>query len=129
MKKNTIIAAAALGLMAFTAVPAQADGFYFGFQSGHGGVGIYTNGNHRGHQSWGHRRHAPRYYVPQYQHEVMSRRQIRRALRHRGFHDFHKIKRKGNRYVVVAENRRGRLLRLKIDAYSGQILRRKVIRY
>ncbi len=128
MKKNTIIAAATLGLMAFTALPAQANGFYFGFQGNNGGIGIYTH-DYGYKPNWRHKRHAPRYYVPQYQHHALTRKQIRRSLRQRGFRDFHKIKRKGSRYVVVAENRRGRLLRLRVDAYSGQILRRKVIRY
>lgn len=116
MIKKSLFAATALTMATFATAPAQADGFYFGFYGNNGGFGI-----HRDHRT-------PKYHQKRFQHRALSRKQIRRSLRHRGFHDFRRVERRGNRYVVVAENRRGRLLRLRVNAYTGEIERRRRIR-
>lgn len=116
MLKNTLIAASALTMASFATAPAQADGFYFGFFGSNGGFGIYND--HR----------APRYVQPRAVHRAMSRKQIRKHLRHRGFRNFRKIKRRGGDYIVVAKARRGQLVRLRVDAYTGHIERRRRLR-
>ncbi|MFK8034491.1 MAG: hypothetical protein AB8B94_10140 [Hyphomicrobiales bacterium] len=116
MIKKSIIAATALTMATFATAPAQADGFYFGFYGNNGGFGIHSD------------RHTPRYHKPRAVHRALSRKQVRRSLRHRGFHDFRRVERRGNRFVVVAENRRGRLIRLRVNAYTGEIERRRRLR-
>lgn len=116
MLKKTLFAATTLTMATFATAPAQADGFYFGFFGNNGGFGIHSD------------RHAPKYYTPKRVHRALSRKQVRRSLRHRGFHDFRRVERRGHRYIVVAENRRGRLLRLRVNAYTGEIERRRRIR-
>lgn len=115
MLKNTLIAASAMTMVAFAAAPAQADGFYFGFYGNNGGFGIHSN--HRG----------PRYVQPRAVHRAMSRTQIRRHLRHKGFRHIHKISRRGGDFIVIAKGRRGHLVRLRVNAYSGRIERRRRI--
>lgn len=115
MLKKTLIAASALTMATFATAPAQADGFFFGFSTGNGGFGIHS----------GHR--APRYVQPRAVHRAMSQRQIRKHLRNRGFRDFRRINRRGGDYIVVAKARRGQLVRLRVDAYTGRIERRRRI--
>lgn len=115
MIKKSLIAATALTMATFATAPAQADGFYFGFYGNNGGFGIQRD--HRGHR-FQQQRHVNR---------TLSRKQIRRTLRNRGFHDFRRVEKRGHRYIVVAENRRGRLIRLRVNAYTGNIERRRRI--
>lgn len=115
MLKKTLIAASALTMATFATAPANADGFYFGFYGNNGGIGVHSN--HRG----------PRFVQPRTVHRAMTRKQIRKHLRHRGFRSFHKIHRRGGDYVVVAKARRGQLVRLRVNAYTGRIERRKRI--
>ncbi|MGJ8531141.1 MAG: hypothetical protein ACSHYC_03100 [Alphaproteobacteria bacterium] len=117
MLKKTLIAASALTMATFAAAPAKADGFYFGFYGNGGGFGIHSD------------RHTPRYVQPRKVHRALSHKQIRKHLRHRGFRDFRKIKRRGGDYVVVAKARRGQLVRLRVNAYTGHIERRKRLRW
>lgn len=112
MFKNTLIAASALTMATFATAPAQADGFFFGFHGSNGGFGFHSN------------QHAPRYVQPRTVHRAMSRKQIRKHLRHRGFRNFRKIKRRGGDYIVVAKARRGQFVRLRVNAYTGRIERR-----
>ena len=120
MLKKTLIAVSALTMATFAVAPAaQADGFYFGFYGNSGGS--YSSG---GHYSGG----SGSYYTPRHQHatpprveRVMTQNQIRRELRQRGFSDFRRIDRRGRVYVVVAEARRGQLVRLRVNAYNGRI--------
>tara|TARA_R110002111_G_scaffold209031_2_gene273028 strand:+ start:183 stop:671 length:489 start_codon:yes stop_codon:yes gene_type:complete len=120
MLKKTLIAVSALTMATFAVAPAaQADGFYFGFYGNSGGG--YSSG---GHYSGG----SGSYYTPRHQHatpprveRVMTQNQIRRELRQRGFSDFRRIDRRGRVYVVVAEARRGQLVRLRVNAYNGRI--------
>ena len=57
-----------------------------------------------------------------YHHEPLSRRQIRRIVRHHGFHGIEYIKYHPNRILVGAHNRRGRLMTLAFHPYSGELL-------
>lgn len=57
----------------------------------------------------------------------MGPRQIRRSLRHQGFHRIRIIDARGPVYVVKARGWRGRKVRLVVDAFNGQIIRRHVI--
>ena len=103
----------------FAGAPAaQADGFYFGF-FGNSGGGYYSSGP--GYY------YAPRYRAPHRAERPLTRHQIRRQLRQRGFRDFRRIDRRGSYYVVVAEARRGQLVRLRVNAYNGRIERRRRI--
>lgn len=112
MLKKTLIAASALTMATFATAPAQADSFFFGFSGGSGGFGVHSS--HR----------APRYVQPRAVHRALSRQQVRKHLRQRGFRDFRKITRRGGDYIVVAEARRGQLVRLRVNAYTGRIERR-----
>nr|WP_306268271.1 hypothetical protein [Pararhizobium sp. IMCC3301] len=123
MLKKTLIAVSALTMATFAVAPAaQADGFYFGFYGNSGGS--YSSG---GHYSGG----SGSYYTPRHQHaaphqvqRAMTRQQIRQELRQRGFRDFRRIERRGSYYVVVAEARRGQVVRLRVNAFNGRIERR-----
>lgn len=123
MLKKALIAVSALTMATFAAAPAaQADGFYFGFYGNSGG------GHSGGHYFSGRGAyHAPHYVAPHRAERVMTRQQIRRHLRQRGFRDFRRINRRGRYYVVVAEARRGQIVRLRVNAYNGRIERRRRI--
>lgn len=118
MLKRTAIAALAVTAATFATAPAKADGFFFGFYGDRGGVGFYSGAPNY---------YAPRYVAPRPVRDVMTRREIRRSLRNRGFYDFRRIVRRGNDYVVVAKNRRGRLLRVRVNGFDGHIERRTVL--
>ncbi len=55
----------------------------------------------------------------------MGPREIRRSLRHRGFHRIRIIDERGPVYMVRAIGWRGMRMRLVVDARSGQILRKR----
>ena len=65
-------------------------------------------------------------YYDEY-HGALSRRVIRRILRHRGYHSFDFIERRGDRYVSKAYDWRDRYVRVVVDAYSGEIIRKKFL--
>ncbi len=112
MLKKTLIAASALTMATFATAPAQADSFFFGFSGGSGGFGVHSS--HR----------TPRHFQPRAVHRVMSPQQIRKHLRQSGFRDFRRITRRGGDYIVVAKAHKGRLVRLRVNAYTGRIERR-----
>jgi hypothetical protein len=56
----------------------------------------------------------------------MGPRQIKRSLRQRGFQRIRILDVRGPVYVVKARGWRGRKVRLVVDAFNGQILRRNV---
>lgn len=60
-------------------------------------------------------------------HGALSRRAIRRILRHRGYHNFEFIDRRGDRYVAKAYDRRDRYVRVALDAYTGEIIRKRIL--
>jgi len=79
-------------------------------QNGHNGQ--RRHGWHGGHR-WGHHELGPR--------------EIRRSLRHRGFHRVQILDRRGPVYIVKARAWGGRKLRLVVDSRSGQIVRSRPI--
>lgn len=80
----------------------------------------YYHDTHRGHH---HYAKGGGYY----HHERLSRRAIRRILRHRGYHGIDFIDRRGDRYVAKGYDRRGRYVRVALNAYTGELLRKRVI--
>ncbi|MBD1548431.1 hypothetical protein [Roseibium aggregatum] len=59
--------------------------------------------------------------------ERLGPRQIRRSLRHRGFHRIRILDVRGPVYVIKARGWRGARVRLVVDAFNGRILRQHVI--
>lgn len=78
-----------------------------GFRGGRDG-GRHWHGNRPGH--WGR----------------LGPRQIRRSLKHRGFHRVRIVDVRGPVYVVKARGWRGARVRLVVDAFNGRILRKHV---
>ncbi len=60
-------------------------------------------------------------------HHLMGPRQIRRSLRHRGFHRIHIVDRRGPMYIVRANGRRGMQMRLVVDSRTADIVRSRPI--
>ncbi|MEP3049084.1 MAG: hypothetical protein ABJL55_20640 [Roseibium sp.] len=56
-------------------------------------------------------------------HQELGPRQIRRSLRHRGFHRVRILDRRGPMYIVKARGWRGHPVRLVVDSRSAQIVR------
>lgn len=129
MKKTALIFAMLVGL-ATAALPAQADGFRFSFYN-------ISDGGHIG-------SHNPGYSNKQFQHVVkknkriakkryrqvrpLSPNRITRILYRKGFSSIHNLRTNDRYYKARAYNKRGRLVRLKIDAYNGKIVKRKAVR-
>ncbi len=61
-------------------------------------------------------------YDEDYRHEVLSQRQIVRALRHQGYPEVREIGFGHNAYRVVAIRHNGAVVRLKVSARDGRIL-------
>ena len=81
----------------------------------------YNDRGHKGsYKKAGGYRKGDGYYG--YYEEPLSRRQIRRIVRHHGFHGIEYIKYRPNRIIVGAHNRRGRLVKLAFHPYSGELL-------
>ncbi|WP_269585531.1 hypothetical protein [Roseibium sp. Sym1] len=78
----------------------------------HGRKG-HDRGGWNGHQGWGH--HA------------MGPRQIRRSLRHRGFHKIRILDRRGPMFIVKARAWGGQKFRLVVDSRNAQIVRSRPI--
>jgi hypothetical protein len=95
MIRKTILAAV-VAAAAFAAVPAKAD-ISIGF--GFGGGGIYLGDSQ------------------------MSPWEVRRMLRHRGYHDIDFIDRHGTFYKLTAE-KHGDDYYIVVNSYSGQIVER-----
>ncbi|TWI82263.1 hypothetical protein JM93_03613 [Roseibium hamelinense] len=64
---------------------------------------------------------------PAWRYDRLGPRQIRRSLRHQGFRKIQIVRERGRVYVVKARGWRGRPVRLVVDAYNAQILRRHPI--
>jgi hypothetical protein len=108
MRKITLLAAVAgLGL-AFAAPAVQAQSI----ELGPGGVRVNPEGprEYRG---------GPRGYVT----EEISRREATRIARGQGLVDVDQVVRNGDRFRVEGADRRGRDLRVVIDARSGDVIR------
>ncbi len=90
-------------------------------------VEVGQRGGHRGGE-WGERR-GGRHWDGRHggRHHAMGPRQIRRSLRHRGFHRVRVLDRRGPMYIVKARGWNGNPMRLVVDARSGQIVRSRPI--
>lgn len=113
---KTLIALGIAGALgAAAAVPAQADSLRFG--NDNFSVRLHVDDGHRGHRGRHHldRRHRD-YRLPP--------RQVRRIVRRHGFHDISRpdYRPRRNVYVVRAENRRGRDVRVIVNARNGRII-------
>jgi hypothetical protein len=101
--KKTILAAAIVAAAAFAAVPAKADidvGFGFAFD----GVGISIGDFYDQMEPW----------------------EVRRMLRHRGYHDIDFSDTHGRYYKLTAE-KHGDDYFMKVDSYTGDIVYRNHI--
>jgi hypothetical protein len=98
------IAAGVIALTALTAIPANAGGLTIDFGYG-AGPGWSGNGGH----GWHNERLAPR--------------EVRRILRHKGYHQIRFADRRGSTYEVTAR-RNGRDFYMVVSAWSGDILSR-----
>jgi hypothetical protein len=61
-------------------------------------------------------------YDDDYRHEVLSQRQIVRALRHQGYPEVREIGFRHDTYRVVAIRHNGAVVKLKVSALDGRIL-------
>lgn len=105
---QAVLVAAALGASAISASPAQAHSFSFGFQFGHGD---FMFGR-------------PHLHFPRL---CLTDRQLRRAIRARGYHDIFLNVENNNRIQVRAT--RGRWVYLLwVNACTGRILDRERLR-
>ena len=77
-------------------------------------IKIGDRGGHRGHHF--HKHHGKRFHA-------LGPREIRRSLRHRGYHRINIIDRRGPVYVVKARGWRGLPMRLVVDARTAHIVR------
>ena len=124
----------AAGVVALTALattaPAQADSFSFGIHGHNGGV-IFHSGDHyrpAGHwndwrrydRRWNDRRRHDRRW--DHAHYRMTPHQVRRSLRHRGFHAIRFTDRHGRFYRARATGPRGRRVALTIRSRDARIV-------
>lgn len=91
-------------------------------------------GHHRAHRHYGHKHHrydGHRHYKKhKHGHKVHKRhilpiKKIVKKLRHRKYHDISKIVLKHNRYKVRAYDRKGRPVKLTVNAHNGRILQKR----
>ncbi len=128
MKKTALTFAMLVGL-ATASLPAQAESFRFGIYGPNGGFTISTSDHHYVGQPVKHVTKKKRVNKKKYrQVKVLSPNRITRILRRKGFNDIHNLRTNDRYYKARAYNRRGRLVKLKIDAYNGKIVKRKPIR-
>lgn len=112
------------------AAPAQAhDKFVFGLGEGGVFIGVHKDGHKHSHKqyrdehahkkTYGHD-HGKRYGYR----DSLRPKQVRRILRRNGFSHISRpeYRERRNAYVAFAENRRGREMRIVVDARSGDIL-------
>ncbi len=125
----------AAGVVALTALvttaPAQADSFSFGIHGQHGGL-TFRSGDHyqpahsRNFRRWDDRRWDNRRWDDRrwdYARYRMTPRQVRRSLRHRGFHEIRFTDREGRFYRARATGPRGRRVALTIRSRDARIVR------
>ncbi|MDD7911849.1 MULTISPECIES: hypothetical protein [Pseudovibrio] len=112
--KMTVAAGALLMGLAFSGASAQAGNWVV--TTGNGPAG-YAAPQHLIHQV--HKVHNP--YGCR-----MSRKEVRRSLRHKGFRKIEFVRDRGDRYVFFARNHHRQKVRLVVSAYHGEILRYKV---
>lgn len=111
------ILGAILLISAGAASGAQAAPLSGNTMTGPGQAGLIVNVDHRGRPGRGWHGGPGRHQ------QVLGPRQIRRSLRHRGFHRIRIIDRRGPMYIVKARGYRGFPVRLVVDSRGGQIVR------
>lgn len=122
MKKTAIAIAMLIGVGS-ASVPAQAESLTFGFHGPNGGFSISTSD---------HNHYAPvRKVVKKGYRRVqpLPPHRIVKKLRKRGFHDIRNLRTNDRFYKARATNKRGRIVRLKIDAFSGKIVKRTHVKW
>ena len=114
----------AAGVVALTALattaPAQAESFSLGIYGDHGGVTFRSGDGYQPAGHWNDRRRDDRRW--DYAHYRMTPRQVRRSLRHRGFHDIRFTDTQGRTYKARATNSRGRRVALTIRSRDARIV-------
>lgn len=113
---RSIIAIGLAGALGAAAAPAQADHRDNVIRFGDANFGI--------HLRFDDDRHGRHYGRRGHHSDRLPPRRIRRILHRRGFHDISRIdyRPRPDVYVVRAENRRGRDVRVRVDADTGHIL-------
>ena len=114
----------AAGVVALTALattaPAQAESFSLGIYGDHGGVTFHSGDAYQPAGHWNDRRRDDRRWDNA--HYRMTPRQVRRSLRHRGFHDIRFTDTQGRTYQARATGPRGGRVALTISARDARIL-------
>lgn len=91
-------------------------------------------GHHRAHGYYGnkHDRYKRQGYFKKHKHghkihkrHILPIKKIVKKLRHRKYHDISKIVLKHNRYKVRAYDRKGRPVKLVVNAHNGRILHKR----
>jgi hypothetical protein len=117
LKKSMIAAGAvAVALVAFQPNPASAD-VSFQFQFGNAWNGGHSGGGYHGGQNYHNYQNNQRLTCRQ------ARRNLRRSY---GFRRIRAIECNGNRYTFRAR-RNGQVWRIKVDAYTGDVIRMRRI--
>jgi uncharacterized membrane protein YkoI len=109
--RNAILALGAVAVFV-TASPSSAGGRYAEYEV------IYADEVIRG-EGRPNVRHNPRW---EDQSDLISFRQISRQLRRSGYGSIREMSLRGDEYRVIAVRNNGALVRLRLDAYSGEIL-------
>lgn len=131
---KALIAAAAMAATFSFAIPNEASAGSFSITVGHES-GRHTlhrlrgayGGGHGGHVRHGHRgRHGD--YYPHRRPRLLSFREIRRSLRYRDFHRIKYLDQRRGLYHVRARGPRGRKVFMKVDGYTGSIVRIRPLR-
>ena len=121
MKKTAIALAMLIGL-GTASIPAQAESLTFSFYGNNGGFSISTSD---------HKRYATNRKVGRKEYRrvrPLSPNRVTRILRKRGFYRIRNLRTNDRFYKARALNRRGNPVRIKMDAYSGKIVKRTPIR-
>ncbi len=121
-KTNSLLAAAAIGAAMFAALPAQAAWMDRGLtETSHGNI-VAVHSRQRSHDHSGYGQYRGGY-------TLKSPREIRYSLRDQGLRRISDIYYRSNREVYVATGwSRGRLLKVAVNPYTGNILRSRVLR-
>lgn len=122
MKKTAIAIAMLIGIGS-ASVPAQAETLTFGFYGPNGGFSISTNDR---------KHYAPIQKVGKKEYRrvrPLPPHRIVKKLRKRGFYNIRNLRTNDRFYKARAINKRGRVVRLKIDAYTGRIVKRKPVKW
>lgn len=117
--------ALAAGFIAVSAIaasaPAQAHSISVGVHSSGGGISVHSHGR-------GDRYERERWRRGHGRRAHLSPRQVRRQLRHRGFHNMRFVDRRAPVYKLRAIGPRGHRVFLVVSSRSGRIIERHRVR-